>query len=54
MGWWEQLKNGLGNGHTAPDVERASAELVGRLESICERLEALVEYEEQRILDDDE
>lgn len=46
MKWpWHKEVNG-DDVHARPNVERASAELLGRLEALCVELEKLVEEEE--------
>lgn len=49
--WWLRSHDGE---HAHPSVERASAELVGRLSELADQLEALVEEREQELLDDEE
>lgn len=38
--------------HVSPEVERSSAELVGKLEMLCQELEKLITFEEQQIEDE--
>lgn len=43
MKWpWEWWREWNGSAHVQPEIERSSAELLGRLEELCDQLEEAV------------
>lgn len=50
---WRRPREGH-NGHVAPNVEQASAEVFGRLLAVTEQLERLIEQREQELLEEGE
>lgn len=52
MSW--RRSRGDHDGHAAPGVEQASAEVFGRLLQITDQLERLIEQREQELREDEE
>ncbi len=53
-GWWRALWNDpRDDKHADPHIERESAELYGRLETLCEQLEEALDMREHQLNDVD-